>query len=84
MFGFPIRSDTNGAVQPRNMARGMKFWIWEVEGLYYLCSKNKSTDQLSDTVQQIYAFEFAYAESKFYNTAVGTQIALASTRTFGL
>ena len=23
------------------MARGLKFWIYDVEGLYYLCSENK-------------------------------------------
>ena len=26
--------------------RGLKFRIWEVEGLYYLCSENKGADQL--------------------------------------
>ena len=28
------------------MARGLKFPIKEVEGLYYLCSENKGADQL--------------------------------------
>ena len=28
------------------MARGLKFRIYEAEGLYYLCSKNKGADQL--------------------------------------
>ena len=28
------------------MARGMKFRIKEVEGVYYLCSENKGADQL--------------------------------------
>ena len=28
------------------MARGLKFWIKEVEGLYYLYSINKDADQL--------------------------------------
>ena len=27
VFGFPIRSDTNQAVQPPKMARGLKFRI---------------------------------------------------------
>ena len=27
------------------MARGLKFWIYELEGLYYLCSENKGADQ---------------------------------------
>ena len=29
------------AVQPQKMARGLKFRISKVEGLYYLCSENK-------------------------------------------
>ena len=43
---FPTRSDINQAVQSQKMARGLKIWIMEVEGLYYLCSKNKGADQL--------------------------------------
>ena len=35
--GFPTRSDTNRAVQSQKMARGLKFRIKKVEGLYYLC-----------------------------------------------
>ena len=45
-FVFPTRSDTNWAVQPQKMARGWKFSIWEVEGLYYICSENNDPDQL--------------------------------------
>ena len=26
-IGFPTRSDANGAVQPRKMAKGLKFYI---------------------------------------------------------
>ena len=44
--GFPTRSDTNGAVQPQKMARGLKFGIYVVEGLYYPYSENKGADQL--------------------------------------
>ena len=44
--GFPTRSDTNRAVQPQGIARGLKFRIYVVEGLYYLCSENKGADQL--------------------------------------
>ena len=39
-------SDTNQAVLSLNMARGLKFRIQKVEGLYYPCSENKGTDQL--------------------------------------
>ena len=38
--------NTNRAVQPQNMARGLKFRIYEVEGLYYSCIENKGADQL--------------------------------------
>ena len=34
-------SDTNQAVQPLEMARGLKFYIKEVEVLYYPSSENK-------------------------------------------
>ena len=35
-FWFPTWSDTNQAVQLQKMARGLKFRILKVEGLYYL------------------------------------------------
>ena len=44
--GFPTRSHINRAVQSQKMARGLKFRIKEVEGLYYPCSENKGADQL--------------------------------------
>ena len=43
---FLTRSDTNLAVEPQKMARGLKCWIQEEAELYYLCSKNKGADQL--------------------------------------
>ena len=46
VFGVPTRSDTNRAVQPQKMARGLKFRIKEEEGLYYPCSKIKGADQI--------------------------------------
>ena len=45
-FWFPTKSDTNQAVQSQKMARGSKFRIRKVEGLYYPCSENKGADQL--------------------------------------
>ena len=45
-FWFLTWSDTNQAVQLQKMARGLKFRIQKVEGLYYLCSENKGADQL--------------------------------------
>ena len=59
--GFPTRSDTNQAVQPR----GIKFPNWRVEGLFYLCSKNKGTDQLpAYTAQLFLAFVFLFIWEK--------------------
>ena len=46
MFWFPTWSDTMQVVQLQKMARGLKFWFKEVEGLYYPCSENKGADQL--------------------------------------
>ena len=47
--GFLTRSNTNWVVQSQNMARGLKFRIYNVEGLCYLCSKNKGADQRAVT-----------------------------------
>ena len=53
-------SDTKRTVLPLNMLRGLKFQIYKVEGLYTVCSKNKSTD-----CTVICIFGFAYAQSVF-------------------
>ena len=45
-FLFSTWSNINQAVQIHKMARVLEFWIYEVEGLYYLCSENKGADQL--------------------------------------
>ena len=44
--GFSTRSDTHRAVQPEQMARGLKFRIKKEEELCNLCSENKGADQL--------------------------------------
>ena len=43
---FPNRFDTNRAVQAEKMARGLKFWFYKEEKLYYPSSENKGADQL--------------------------------------
>ena len=63
--GFPARSHTNRAVQPHKMARGLKFHMLEVEGLYYLCSKNKGMISFAVTAKLICVFVFAYAKHWF-------------------
>ena len=44
--GFPTRSNTNRAVLPQKMARGLKFRIYVEEGMYYPYMENKGADQL--------------------------------------
>ena len=39
-------SDQVLPVHLQSKARSLKFQIYEEEGLYYLCSENKNTDQL--------------------------------------
>ena len=46
VLGVSDKSDTNQAVQPQKMARGLKFCILEVEGLYYPCRETNGADQL--------------------------------------
>ena len=50
----------------RWLSRGLKFRIYEVEALYYLCSENKGTDQLRSavTAQLICVFVFAKTGSR--------------------
>ena len=43
---FPTGYDTNWAIQPQKMVRGLKFQILKEGGLFYLCSENDSADQL--------------------------------------
>ena len=40
------KPDTNQSVKSHKMARGLKFRILGLEGLYYPCSENKGADQL--------------------------------------
>ena len=35
-----------GCTATQRMFMSLNFQIWEVEGLYYLCSENKGADQL--------------------------------------
>ena len=44
--GFPTRSDTNQTIQPQKVARGLKFWILDLEFFYYHFCENKGADQL--------------------------------------
>ena len=57
------------------MALCLKFWIYEVEGLFYLCSENKEAQiSCTATPQLTCAFVFASAKSRFsYDTAHNIQ-----------
>ena len=71
-FWVPTWSDTNQAVQLQKMARGLKFRILNVEGLYYLCSENNGADQLRGyyfTMKLICILVFTYAKCWFSHDA---------------
>ena len=68
VFGFTSRSDINRVAPLLNMARGLKLWIYEVEGLYYLCSENKDADQLPRSWSA--SLFFAHAKIRFSHIAV--------------
>ena len=53
-------SNTDRAVQAQKMAIGLKCLISEVDVLYYLCSKNKGSDQLRVITQLICTLVFKY------------------------
>ena len=65
---FLTRSDTNQSVPLLEMARGLKFCVYEEEVLYYPSSENKGADQL--TAKLICVFVFAYAKRWFSHDAV--------------
>ena len=62
---FPTNSHTNQAVHPHKMARSLKFRIKVVEGLYFLCSEIKGTDQLRGYRETDLCLFFAYAIIRF-------------------
>ena len=57
-------SNTNWAAQPQKMARDLKFWMWKVEGLYYVV-KTKVLISFAVTAKLICVFVFAYAKIRF-------------------
>ena len=63
-MGFPTRFDTNLAVNPQNMARGLKFYIKDIDGLHYLWSENKVANQLHGLKK---LFEMYMSISKLVN-----------------
>ena len=51
------------------MVRSLKICIYQVEGLYYLCSKNRGADQLHGYGTADLLLCFAYAKSRFSHDA---------------
>ena len=51
------------------MARGLKFCIWEVEGLYYPCSENRGADQLCSYCTADMCLCFRICKSRFSHDA---------------
>ena len=51
------------------MARGLKFRIYEVEGLYYLCSENKGADQLRGYREADLCLCFRVCKNRFSHDA---------------
>ena len=63
---FPIRSDTNRAVQPQKMTRDLKFWLQKVEERYYPSSENKGADQLRGYRGPDLAFWFCNCKTSIF------------------
>ena len=75
--GFPTRSDTNWTVQPQKMARCLKFRIYEVNGLYYPCSKNKGADQLQGCRAADLRLCFRICKNRFSRDAAQMKLTFA-------
>ena len=66
----PTWSDTNRPGQSQELARTLKFRIYEAEVLYYLWSENKGADQL----RSYCAFVFAYADCCFFHALAHKEV----------
>ena len=74
VFGVSDHIRPNRAAQLLNMARGLKFWIYEVEGLYYPLVKTKALISCEVTTQLICVFVFAYAKIWFSHIAANINL----------
>ena len=71
---FTTRSDTNRAVQPQKMARGLKLWIQDVvkRDCTIYVAKTKVLISCAMTGQLICVFVFACARSRFSHDGAHT------------
>ena len=76
VFRFPTRSETNWAVQPQTMTRGLKFRIKEVKDCTICVVKTNALISCAVTAQLICAFFFAYVKSRFTQNAAQMIIAV--------
>ena len=79
-FWFLTWSDTNQAVQPQKMARGLKFRFYKEEGFYNV-AKAKALISFAVTAKLICVFVFPYAKCWFSHTAAHLVICLLVTKT---
>ena len=75
--GISDQVSTNRAVLLQKMARGLKFRIYDEEGLYYPCSGNKG----AATAKLICVFVSAYAKSRFSHDEVQIEPTILYTAT---
>ena len=66
--GFQTSSDTNQAVQPQKMARGLEIRISKMRGCSIYLAIIKALISYVVTAQLICAFVFAYEEIRFLMT----------------
>ena len=66
--GFSTRSDTNRAVQPHKMVRGLKLGLRRFSDCTIYVVKTKAMISWAVTAQLICAFVFAYAKAGFLMT----------------
>ena len=62
---FPTWSDTNRAIQPQNMAGGLRFHIKEVVGCTIRVAKTKALISFAVTAKLICVFVFVYEKRWF-------------------
>ena len=64
-----LLADTNWAVQPQKMARGLKFWIKQKRDCIVYVAKTKVLISCAIIAQLICTFVFAYKKSRFSHDA---------------
>ena len=74
-LGVSPKYNTNWAVQPQEVARGLKFRIEEVRGLYYV-AKNKGADQLHGCCAAVLLLCFCICKFRFSHDSANMELNL--------